>query len=163
MKRNLLTSLLFLLLTAGWMMAQTSANSQSNSSQTGQSQTGTSSQMGQDESAQNSQANAGQTTTLRGCLSQSAVGSGNFTLTSSTGTPYQLQGDTAQLSNHVGQEVQVKGTISSMSASNNAANGESGAVSGNTSGTNANNNTVNVTSVKKISSTCTSGNSSQQP
>ena len=47
--------------------------------------------------------------TVTGCLSGS---SGNFTLTDKHGTAYQLTGDTAKLSDHVGHEVRVTGTPS---------------------------------------------------
>ena len=46
-------------------------------------------------------------TTVKGCLGGSA---GAFTLTDKSGTTYKLTGDTAKLSDHVGHEIQVKGT-----------------------------------------------------
>src|SRR5438046_1404718 len=46
---------------------------------------------------------------VEGCLQGS---DGNFTLSDSSGTTYQLQGDTAKLSEHVGHEVQITGSTS---------------------------------------------------
>ena len=49
-----------------------------------------------------------------GCLSGS---DGNYTLTDKNGNSFQLTGDTAKLSEHVGHEVKVTGTASSASTS----------------------------------------------
>lgn len=54
--------------------------------------------------------NQGSAQTVEGCLQNS---NGNFTLTDSSGTMYQLQGDTSKLSAHVGHEVRVTGMTSS--------------------------------------------------
>ena len=48
--------------------------------------------------------------TVEGCLSGS---NGNFTLSDKNGTSYQLTGDTAKLSEHLGHEVKVTGTSGS--------------------------------------------------
>src|SRR5258708_23423416 len=47
-------------------------------------------------------------TNVEGCLQGS---NGSFTLTDTTGKMYQLQGDAAQLGEHVGQEVRVTGMM----------------------------------------------------
>lgn len=79
--------------------------------------------------------------TVEGCLSGS---NGNFTLTDKNGTSYQLTGDTAKLTEHVGHEVKVTGMSSS------GAGGESAS-------TGAGSQTLQVSSVKHISKTCKSG------
>jgi len=84
--------------------------------------------------------------TVEGCLSGS---SGNFTLTDKNGTAYQLTGDTAKLSEHVGHEVKVTGT------SGTAGTGASGSTE--TSASGAAGQTLQVTSLKHISKTCKSG------
>src|SRR5947207_12387217 len=52
--------------------------------------------------------------TVQGCLQG---GDHQFTLTDSSGTTYQLEGDTAKLREHVGHEIQVAGTVGRGSAS----------------------------------------------
>jgi hypothetical protein len=81
--------------------------------------------------------------TVTGCLSRS---DGGYTLTEKSGTKYQLTGDTAKLSEHVGHEVQIKGTTAGSSATPSAS----------TSGANATEQTLDVSSFKHISSTCVS-------
>ena len=51
----------------------------------------------------------GNQTSVEGCLQ---VENGNYTLTTSSGMTYQLQGDNAMLTKHVGHEVRVKGMTS---------------------------------------------------
>ena len=80
---------LSLLLSAAWVQAQTQYP-QSGSSQ---SETQTSGQ-----------------TTVKGCLQGSG---GSYTLTADDGTAYHLQGDTSQLAEHVGHEVQITGATAS--------------------------------------------------
>lgn len=83
-------------------------------------------------------------TKVQGCLEGS---NGNYTLTASSGTTYQLQGDASKLSKHVGHEVQITGTPS-----------EAGSSTGTMSGTSAGGaqQTLTVDTVKHISKTCTS-------
>jgi Protein of unknown function (DUF5818) len=50
---------------------------------------------------------------VEGCLQGSG---GNFTLTDNSGVTYQLQGDTAKLTDHVGHEVQITGSPAGASA-----------------------------------------------
>ena len=82
---------------------------------------------------------------VEGCLSGS---NGNFTITDKNGTSYQLTGDSAKLSEHVGHEVKVTGT------SGSAGTGASGSTESSAGGTGQ---TLQVTSVKHISKTCKSG------
>ena len=144
MKHKLL--LLFLLLCAVWVFAQTYPNQNSSSSQSGQS----SSQSSTQSSSQSSSSN-GNETTIQGCLNGS---SGNYTLTDSSGKTWQLTGDTSKLSDHVGHTVEVKGTTSS---SNSNSSGTTGGTTGSgSSSSSSGQQTLNVSSMKHISSTCTS-------
>jgi hypothetical protein len=85
--------------------------------------------------------NAGGDMTVQGCLSGSA---GNYMLTDQNGTMYQLAGDTAKLSEHVGHEIKVTGSTSSTATGG-----------GNTSGTmESSKQTLQVSSFQHISKTC---------
>lgn len=133
--RRLLLLLSVLLLGACWAVAQDSTSqTSSNSSETSAS------------SGQTSSATASGATTVQGCLSGS---SGNFTLTDKNGNAYQLTGDTAKLSEHVGHEVKVTGTSSSASTASGTASATPGAA--------GNSQTLEVSSIKHISKTCQSG------
>ena len=81
-----------LLLCTGWLLAQEGSMGKSQG------------QMGKGESGQ---------TKIEGCLQKSDSG---FTLTDSSGKMYDLQGDTAKLTEHVGHEVMITGTTSSASS-----------------------------------------------
>ena len=96
---------------------------------------------------QNSKTSAGGQSTIEGCLSGS---SGNYMLTDQNGTMYQLSGDTAKLSEHVGHEIKVSGTSSSADNSASSA-GTANSASGSAQ------QTIQVASVKHISKTCKSG------
>jgi uncharacterized protein DUF5818 len=122
-----------LLLSAAWLQAQ--QYPQSGSSPSGGTQT--SSSQGRDSSGK---------TTVEGCLQGS---DGNFMLTDSSGATYQLQGDTSKLSEHVGHQVQIKGTTSGSAGSNPS----SGAAAGSSAGSQQ---TLNVDSVKHLAKTCKS-------
>jgi len=87
-------------------------------------------------------------TTVKGCLQDS---DGNYTLTADSGKTYQLQGDTAKLSAHVGHEIQVTGSTTSASTSSPTSTQSSGAQQA----------TLTVQSFKHISKTCTSGSKSK--
>ncbi len=128
MARTILLALA-LLASGAWIQAQAQYG-QSSSSQSGTSSSGTSSQ-----------------TKVQGCLQGS---NGNYTLTSDTGTTYQLQGDTAKLSKHVGHEVEITGTSSGSSAASSPSSGASSSSAG-TSGASQ---TLDVSNVKHISKTC---------
>jgi uncharacterized protein involved in outer membrane biogenesis len=94
-----------------------------------------------------SKTSAGGQTTVEGCLSNS---NGNYMLTDQNGTMYQLTGDTAKLSEHVGHEIKVSGTSSSADSTGSSA-GAANSASGSAQ------QTVQVASVKHISKTCKSG------
>jgi hypothetical protein len=81
--------------------------------------------------------------TVEGCLSES---NGNYTLTDSTGNVYQLVGG-SKLSEHVGHTVKVTGTNPSHVPSSSSAN--TGAAPSAPP-------TLTVTSVKHVSSSCSS-------
>jgi hypothetical protein len=101
-----------------------------------------------------SQASNSQTTTVRGCLSQSA--DGNFMLADSSGNSFQLRGATAQLSNYIGKEVKVNGMAMPNSGSN------AGAMSSSTSSTSSSGATAtqfSVSDVHKVADACPTGSS----
>jgi hypothetical protein len=89
MRKTIVTALMLL---AGmtWAVAQNYPSQQGQSSSSGQTQSSSSAQ-----------------TTVRGCLGRS---DGGFTLTDKAGTRYEVTGDAATLKDHVGHEVQIKGT-----------------------------------------------------
>ena len=91
-------------------------------------------------------------TTVEGCLSGS---SGNYTLTDKNGVSYQLTGDSAKLSEHVGHEVKITGTASSASPNGG------GTSTGTTGTANGGSQTLEVSSVKHISKTCRNGGMSK--
>lgn len=84
------------LLLSVWVFPQTTspAEQQSNPAQAGSQETGS--------------GNA-----IEGCLAGSG---GNFTLTDSSGKTYQLAGDTAKLSEHVGHTLRISGSQKSAGA-----------------------------------------------
>ena len=90
-----------------------------------------------------SQGSSGAQETVKGCVSSSG---GTYTLTTKDGKTYQLTGDTAKLSDHVGHEMKVTGTETPASASSGSAMGKSSAEP-----------TLDVTSFKHISKTCEGG------
>ena len=152
MTRKILLTITLLGCTA-WMVAQsTPSSSDPSSSQTPSSSAGQSS-AGQSSASDSSGMN-GSETTLQGCLAGSA---GSFTLTDASGTQYQLQGDTSKLSAHVNSEVEVKGSASSGSASSPSSAPGTAASSGASGAGSAGAKTFNVTKVKKISSSCSTG------
>ena len=125
--RQVLLLVSVLLLGLSWAVAQNSPSSSSSAS--GQtSHTSTSGQM-----------------TVEGCLSGS---NGNYTLTDKNGMAYQLTGDTAKLSEHVGHEVKITGTSGSSTGSESSTGAASSAAGGQT---------LQVSSLKHISKTCKSG------
>ena len=159
--RNLVLTGLLLLLCSAWVVAQTGGSSGSSGS--GASASGASSQAGSTGQAGGATGSSGSSmdsnanqTSIQGCLSGS---SGSYTLTDNSGATYQLQGSDSKLSKHVGEEVEVKGSEGSSSAASSAspsgASPSSSASSGASSSSGASaGKSFNVTSVKKISSTC---------
>jgi hypothetical protein len=87
---------------------------------------------------------------VEGCLSQSSSGSG-YILTDSSGVAYNLQGDSSELSSHVGQEVKISGELAANTASkdSSASSASSGSM-----GADASSNSITVKKVKKIAATC---------
>jgi hypothetical protein len=94
-----------------------------------------------------SQATAGETS-VEGCLGGAA---GAFTLSDKAGTTYQLQlpasADKTKLSQHIGQEVRVTGTMASATP---ASPDKTPSAAGSTSG----GQTINVSKMDKIADTC---------
>ena len=97
------------------------------------------------------QSGAGQNTgamtnqaTLEGCLQGS---NGNYTLTADSGTVYQLTGNTSNLSEHIGHEVRIIGTIPGSTSASTPSAATPGA---------SQQTMLEVKSVKHISKTCTS-------
>jgi hypothetical protein len=132
-----------LLLGLTWAVAQDSTTQSSPSSASQSSAGSDSSGMA---SSTPTQAGSNGQVTVEGCLSGS---SGNYTLSDKNGVTYQLTGDTAKLSEHVGHEVKITG----MSGSGAASGGEN--ASGASSGANAGQ-SLQVSSVKHVSKTCKS-------
>ncbi|MFZ0807531.1 MAG: hypothetical protein WAN03_15155 [Candidatus Sulfotelmatobacter sp.] len=131
MKHLMLLAVLFLGVT--WVSAQTTSSQDPASGQ--------SSQM-----SKTSQSNTASQTTVEGCLSSA---NGSYTLTDSQGKAYQLMGDSAKLSKHVGHEVKITGTES---AAGSASSNPSGMAGGSQM-------SIEVSSLKHISKTCTNSNS----
>lgn len=121
-----------LLLGVSWASAQKQP-SQTNPNQTDSQQTAASGADGE--------------ATVQGCLSGS---DGNYVLTDKNGSTFQLTGDAAKLSEHVGHEVKVSGTSTSAST---APRGEPA----NSTAPQQTAQTIQVTSVKHVSKTCQSG------
>jgi hypothetical protein len=122
-----------LLLSAAWLQAQQYP-------QAGSSPSSASPSSSQSDSSQSGSASS---QTVEGCLQGS---DGNFTLTDKSGMTYQLAGDTSKLTEHVGHEVQIKGSTS-------GAGGAAGATAGAAAGGEQ---TLTVESVKHVSKTCKS-------
>jgi hypothetical protein len=121
-----------LLFGATWALAQSDQNQTSPSEQTPTTQ------------GEMSPTNSGGNMTVEGCLSGS---DGNYMLTDKNGTTYQLTGDTAKLSNHVGHEIKVTGSKSASAMS----------PSGGGTNTGESKQTLQVSSFKHVSKTCSSG------
>ena len=139
--RQVFLFLSVLLLGVSWAVAQgTSPTSPSTSSSDSSAQTSSQSSA--------SQTSAGGETTVEGCLSGS---SGSYTLAAKDGTTYQLTGDTAKLSEHVGHEVKITGTA------NSAASSPSSGAASSSAGSTSSEKSLQVSSVKHVSKTCQAG------
>lgn len=90
-------------------------------------------------------------TTVQGCLSHSGSG---YTLTDKSGNTYQLTGNTSKLTEHIGHEVEIRGTTSGTSEPSGAASSETAGAKS------ATGQQIEVSSVKHISETCTSSSNS---
>ena len=94
-------------------------------------------------SAKDNQTAASDQNTIQGCLSRNDAG---YILTDTSGVSYQLSGSTQQLSDHVGHEIQVTGSV--MKA--NPASSSSAAASGMA--------TIDVSKFKHVAASCSSPN-----
>ncbi len=104
-------------------------------------------QYGQSSGSQSSASNSSGQTKVQGCLQGS---NGSYTLTSDSGTTYQLSGDTSKLTKHVGHEVEITGSTSGSSSASTGASPTTGTP------TNSAEQSLSVEHVKHISETCTS-------
>jgi len=96
------------------------------------------------------QASASSQASIQGCLSRGS--DGNFMLADNSGNNFQLRGDTSQLSGFVGNQVRIDGTTSS----SGGAGAMSSPSSTDSSSTSADaTKQLNVSSVHKLSDTCT--------
>ncbi len=127
--RKIMLFLSVLLLGMSWAVAQ-DASSQASPTAAG--------------SGQAAQSDTGQIM-VEGCLGGS---DGSYTLSDSNGTVYQLTGNTAKLSPHVGHEVKVTGTADSGAASTGTPSASTGDAAGHS---------IQVSSVKHIAKTCKAG------
>jgi hypothetical protein len=122
--RNLLLLVSVLLLSVLWAAAQ------SYPSQTGQTASSDSADR-----------------TVQGCLNGSG---GNYTLTDHEGNSYKLSGEPSKLSEHLGHEIEITGTLASVPESPGASTA-AGSAPGPKGGTAV---VINVTTVKHVSDTC---------
>ena len=138
---------LTLLCCSAWMVAQSTPQSGSTPDSTNpSSQAGTPTDSGQASPGTQSSNGMGGNS-IEGCLMGSG---GTYTLTDSTGTQYQLEGNTAKLASHLNTQVEIKGTEASGGSSATATGTDSGAGAGPAK-------VFKVKSVKKISDSCSSG------
>ena len=120
-----------LLLSAAWIQAQED-HSKAASNPSAGSPTSASQDQGKSDPSSSQ--------TVEGCLQGS---NGSFTLTDKSGTTWQLAGDTSKLTEHVGHEVQIKGSTGGASPTG------AGAAAGGQQ-------TLTVESVKHVAKTCKS-------
>ena len=168
MSKTILLTITFLACTA-WMAAQQgnppSSGYPGSSTSAGQSSGQADSQNGAQTTGQSGSEN-GQTagapgssghghTTLRGCLSSSG---GGYTLTDASGTQYQLSGDTSKLSQHVNNEVEVKGSTSGSTGASASTGSSAGSQSAaGSAGAGSAGQMFTVSKVKKLSGSCNTG------
>ncbi len=116
----------------------------------------TSSQAGSQTGSMDQGAAAGKS--IEGCLSQAPSGSG-FILTDSSGVQYSLQGETSDLSSHVGEQVRIAGDVApsaagGMKTDNPDSKGNAAPSASTSSSAEANLSSITVKKVKKIASSC---------
>jgi len=135
-------AMMSVLLMASFAIAQTEQRPSTSNPNQSQSQMGTS----------------GNQISVQGCLSGSK---GNYTLTDKSGNSYQLTAGTADLSSHVGQQVQISGTATPSGAGSTSAtsgtsgtSGTAGTTGTGSSTTASQGNQVSVDTVSKISDSC---------
>lgn len=133
-----------LVLGLSWAVAQTGSSSPQSSTPSGSAQ-----ESGSASGAGQSHSGAGGHMTVEGCLSGS---NGNYTLTDKNGMSYQLTGDTAKLSDHVGHEIKVMGSSASGAGAESSTGASGGASAGSSGGQ-----TLQVSSVKMVSKSCKAG------
>ncbi|ABF41125.1 proteophosphoglycan 5 [Candidatus Koribacter versatilis Ellin345] len=139
--RKLILTAVALMCSGLWAVAQ-SSSTPSSASPSGQSAGAPSS----------SSSSAGAATTVDGCLSGSA---GAYTIKDkATGTTYNLSGPTSSLSAHVGHEIQVVGTTASASSGSSSGSTSSTSSTPSSASGSSGNQTLNVTSAKMVSSSC---------
>ena len=147
MKKILLLSII-LLVSASWVVAQSSTgqppspnypNGPSSHQMGGQNSQGSQDSPGMGRQSSPNDNTSGNHTQIEGCLAGS---SGAYTLTDASGNTWQLQGDDAQLSKHVGESVRIAGSA-------NSSGGNAGMAGQNFS----------VSRVRKISNTCNNAGS----
>jgi hypothetical protein len=124
-----------LLFGATWALAQSDPNQTSPSGQTPTTQ------------GDMSAASSGGNVTVEGCLSGS---DGNYILTDKNGTSYQLTGDTAKLTDHVGHEIKITGSTASSAMAPSGGGTDTG-------GADTSKQTLQVSSFKHVAKTCSSG------
>jgi uncharacterized protein DUF5818 len=143
-KLYLITAML--LLSAVWVVAQTTPGAGSPQS-TSPSATSPSQQPATQDTTQSSQTSTD--SSIEGCLGGSA---GNWTLTDQTGKTWQLAGDTSKLGDHAGHQVRITGSEAAGSASSSPSSGAgAGAGAGAAGGAQP---TFTVKKVKMVSSSC---------
>jgi len=147
--RQFFLVLSILLLGLTWSVAQSGNDTQGSSTSSSPSagQSGTAGQSGSTGYGQ-TETGTGNHMTVEGCLSGSA---GSYTLTDKNGATYQLTGDTAMLSEHVGHEIKVTGTAAAGAAASESSESSAGGT-----GTAGAGQALHVTSVKHIAKTCKS-------
>lgn len=97
--------------------------------------------------------------TVRGCLGGSG---GNYTLTQDTsGTMFRVVGNEDQLKSHIGQEVLVTGQLSDGGSAASSGD-QASTTSANSAASSTSGNMVQVSDIKMVSKTCSTGNEPSQ-
>ncbi len=88
---------------------------------------------------------------VRGCLQ---ISDGSFTLTETSGTTYEIQGDISMLGEHLGHEVQITGTTSTPSSDKGGSSGSTRSAKGQR--------VIHLQDLKHISKSCKSGKTTKK-